>query len=277
MQRRVAAGQVTGADHELRVLRGPPAPRRRPHRGRDGPVGARPSRTRPGWLPSGRPMNASTSRWRASGPSPRTTVRRGCRSTTASPSMATRVSRTFAPSRDRDALHPVLPAVVVAARPGPRRATDPRRFVTAAAVRGSATSSSATSSTARAAAIASVAAAWSAAMPRFDGVLGGRGGLRLGVPAAERVGAHGSTLQASSTPGGASATGGCRTRRSPEPPVPQRRGGDRPPAQRVGQQQRPAVRADPDEQLVVAAAEVEVVAVGERQLERQHVRVAPLA
>ena len=129
---------------------------------------------------------------------------------------------------------------------GARRAPPTRaRFVTAAAVRGSVTSSSATSSTARAAAIASAAAAWSASMPRLDGVVGGRRPA-LGVPSP-----NGSVLIGSTSPpaGRRPARVGrrvaVRRERHPQPAVAQRRGRDRPLAERVGQQQRPAVAHRP--------------------------------
>ena len=48
------------------------------------------------------------------------------------------------------------------------------------------------------------------------------------------------------------------------------------PPQRVGQQDRPPVGTDPDEQLVAAAADLEVVVVGERQLLGEHVAVVLL-
>src|SRR5439155_5677488 len=59
-----------------------------------------------------------------------------------------------------------------------------------------------------------------------------------------------------------------------EPPVRHTGLRDLAPPQAVGQHHRAPVRADGDEKLTVAAAQLDVGAVGERQLHRQHQRVA---
>ena len=55
--------------------------------------------------------------------------------------------------------------------------------------------------------------------------------------------------------------------RHPQATVAERGGGDRAAAQRVGQDQGPTIRADAHQQLVAVPADLEVVAVGERQVD----------